>query len=210
MDRSGVLVGVFIVFFKIQIFAAAFPLLVSFAIVGWPPRKRWQWLILGGCMAVGVALLPLANRFYVGPNVQFDLSGSVWYWQLLAKMAVGTPVESWYRVFNDVHPFPAHLPQAIGLLLVNSLGIFAIVAPLLWIFVAWRKIWQASEAISLAALVILMLMTFGMGGTGPPIMRTSSYTGHSCGYTGWLALSPQDACFQSSQFAVRNSGPEPS
>ena len=133
---SGVVTGALVVFFKIQIFAAAFPLLVSFAIVGWPPRKQWQWLILGGCVAVGVALLPLANRFYIGPNVRFDLSGSVWYWQILAKMANGTPVESWYRVFNDAHPFPSHLPQAIGLLLINALGIFAIVAPLVWLFVA--------------------------------------------------------------------------
>ena len=163
---SGIVMGAFIVFFKIQIFAAAFPLLVSFAIVGWPPRKQWQWLILGGCVAVGMALLPLANRFYVGPNVQFDLSGSVWYWQVLAKLANGTPVESWYRVFNDAHPFPSHLPQAIGLLLINALGIFAIIAPLLWLFVAFRKMWQASEGISLAALAILLLMTFGMGGTG--------------------------------------------
>jgi hypothetical protein len=162
----GVAVGALVVFFKIQIFAAAFPLLVSFAIVGWPPRKHWQWLILGGCVAVGVALLPLANRFYVGPNVQFDLSGSVWYWQVLAKIAVGTPVESWYRVFNDAHPFPSHLPLAIGLLLINALGVFAIIAPVLWLFVAWRKMWQASEGISLAAVAILLLMTFGMGGTG--------------------------------------------
>jgi hypothetical protein len=163
---SGVVTGAFVVFFKIQIFAAAFPLLVSFAIVGWPPRKQWQWLILGGCVAAGVAMLPLANRFYVGPNVQFDLSGSVWYWQVLAKMANGTPVESWYRVFNNIHPFPSHLALAIGLLLVNALGIFAIVAPLIWLFVACRKMWQASEGISLAAIAILMLMTFGMGGTG--------------------------------------------
>ena len=162
----GVVTGLLVVFFKIQIFAAAFPLLVSFAIVGWPPRKPWQWLILGGCIAIGVALLPLANRFYIGPNVRFDLSGSVWYWQVLAKIAVGTPVESWYRVFNAAHPFPSHLPQAIGLLLVNALGIFAIVAPLLWLFVASRKLWHASESLSLAAVAILLLMTFGMGGTG--------------------------------------------
>ena len=163
---SGIVVGAFVVLFKIQIFAAAFPLLVSFAIVGWPPRKKWQWLILGGCMAIGVALLPLANRFYVGPNVQFDLSGSVWYWQVMAKMAVGTPVESWYAAFNNDHPFPAHLPQAIGLLLINALGIFAVVAPLVWVFVTCRKTWQPSQGISVAAMAILLLMTFGMGGTG--------------------------------------------
>jgi hypothetical protein len=163
---AGLAVGALVVFFKIQIFAAAFPLLVSFAIVGWPPRKQWQWLILGGCVAVGVALLPLANRFYIGPNVRFDLSGSVWYWQVLAKLANGTPVASWYAAFNDAHPFPAHLPHAIGLLLVNALGIFAIIAPLLWLFVAWRKMWQASEGLSLAAVAILSLMTFGMGGAG--------------------------------------------
>jgi hypothetical protein len=163
---SGVVAGGLVVFFKIQIFAAAFPLLVCFAIVGWPPRKKWQWLIVGGCVAIGVALLPLANRFYIGPNVRFDLSGSVWYWQVLAKLANGTPVESWYRVFDVAHPFPAHLPWAIGLLLVNALGIFAIVAPLVWLFVACRKMWQASEGISVGAVAILLLMTFGMGGTG--------------------------------------------
>src|SRR6476646_3118909 len=141
---SGAALGALIVFFKIQIFAAAFPLLVSFAIVGWPPRKQWQWLILGGCVAIGLALLPLANRFYIGPNVRFDLSGSVWYWQVLAKLARGTSVESWYQVFNDAHPFPSHLPQAIGLLLTNVLGIFTIVAPFDWLFVARSKMWQDS------------------------------------------------------------------
>jgi hypothetical protein len=35
-----------------------------------------------------------------------------------------------------------------------------------WLFLAWRKTWQASEGISLAAVAILLLMTFGMGGTG--------------------------------------------
>ncbi len=70
------------------------------------------------------------------------------------------------RVFNAAHPFPSHLPQAIGLLLINALGIFAIVAPLVWLFVAWRKTWQASEGISLAAVAILLLMTFGMGRNG--------------------------------------------
>src|SRR5258708_31449313 len=84
---SGVVTGALVVFFKIQIFAAAFPLLIAFAIVGWPPRKRSQWLILGSCVAVGVALLPLAIRFYLGPSVRFDLSGSVWYWQGRAVVA---------------------------------------------------------------------------------------------------------------------------
>jgi hypothetical protein len=163
---SGVAAGALVVFFKIQIFAAAFPLLAAYAIVGWPPRKQWQWLILAGCVAVGVAMLPLANRFYIGPNVRFDLSGSVWYWQVLAKIATGTPLESWYRVFNVAHPFPAHLPLAIGLLLVNALGIFAVVAPFVWLVAAWRKKWQAAEGISLGAVGILLLMTFGMGGTG--------------------------------------------
>src|SRR5947207_9214130 len=39
---SGVVVGALVVFFKIQIFAAAFPLQVSFAIVVWPPRIPGQ------------------------------------------------------------------------------------------------------------------------------------------------------------------------
>ena len=130
---SGVVVGALVVFFKIQIFAAAFPLLVSFAIVGWPPRKQLAMANLGGCVAVGVALLPLANRFYIGPNVRFDLSGSVWYWKVLANMAKGTPSRAGIEFSDDAHPFPSHLPQAIGLLLLNALGIFAIVAPLVWL-----------------------------------------------------------------------------
>ena len=163
---SGVVAGVLVVFFKTQIFAAAFPLLVSFAIVDWPPRKRWQWLILAGCVAAGVALLPLANRFYVGPNVGFDFSDIDWYWKLLANMARGTRVESWYQVFRVGHPFPSHLVQAIGLLLINALGIFALVAPVVWLFAAWRKTWGISEGLSVGAIALLLLMTFGLSRHG--------------------------------------------
>jgi hypothetical protein len=163
---SGVMTGALVVFFKIQIFAAAFPLLVSFAIVGWPPRKRWQWLILAGCVAAGVALLPLANRFYVGPNVGFDFSDIDWYWKLLANMARGTRVENWYQVFRVGHPFPSHLVQAIGLLLINALGIFALVAPVVWLFAAWRKTWRVSEGLSVGAIALLLLMTFGLSRHG--------------------------------------------
>ena len=161
---SGVVVGALVALFKVHVFAAAFPLLFSFAILAWRPRKRLQWLVLGVCVAAGVALLPLANRFYIGPNVHFDFSGSAWYWKVLAKTASGTRVESWYHVFSTGHPFPSHLAQAIGLLLFNALGIFAVVAPLVWLFAVRRKTWQASETISVAAVVILLLMTFGLSG----------------------------------------------
>src|SRR4029077_5818913 len=163
---SGVAVAVFIVFFKTQIFAAAFPLLLGFAIVTWPPRSRWNWLILGGCVAAGIALLPLADRFYIGANMRFDFAGSDWYWKLLANMARGARVASWYDAFRAEHAFPSHLPQAITLLLVNTLGIFVILAPVLWMFVLGRKKCQVSEEISLAALVILLLMTFGLSRSG--------------------------------------------
>ena len=73
---SGVVVGALVAVFKVHIFAAAFPLLFSFAILAWPPRKRLRWLILGVCVVAGVALLPLANRFYIGPNIHYDLSGN--------------------------------------------------------------------------------------------------------------------------------------
>ena len=142
---------------------AAFPLLLSFAILAWPSRKPLRWLILGVCVAAGVTLLPLVNRFYVGPTVRFDFSGSDWYWKILANMARGTPVESWYQVFRVGQPFPSHLAQAIGLLLINALGIFAVVAPLVWLL-AWRETWQASEGLSVAAVGILLLMTFGLSG----------------------------------------------
>ena len=60
---SGVVMGALVALFKVHIFAAAFPLLLSFAILAWPPRNRWRWLLLGGCVAAGLALLPLANQF---------------------------------------------------------------------------------------------------------------------------------------------------
>lgn len=163
---SGVLAGALVVFFKAQIFAAAFPLLLSFAVVVWPPRRRWRWLALGACVIAGLALLPLANRLYVGPNVRFDFSGSDWYWRMLANMARDTSVEAWYQVFRVGHPFPSHLAQAIALLLVNALGIFVVIAPLVWLLAAWRKTWQTSEGISVAAVIILFLMTFGLGRNG--------------------------------------------
>jgi hypothetical protein len=191
---SGVLAGALVLFFKVQIFAAAFPLLFGFAVLTWPygrcshgpvgrpPMKaplacepstgRWlhrrgmRWVILGACVAAGIALLPVANRSYIGPNVRFDFSGSDWYWKILANLARGTPVEGWYAPFRDGHAFPSHLAQAIGLLLISALGIFAILAPLVWIVALWRRNWQASDGISLAGVAILLLMTFGLGRSG--------------------------------------------
>jgi hypothetical protein len=163
---SGGVVGALVVFFKTQIFAAAFPLLLSFGILSWPSRKWWRWLLLGGCVVVGTAVLPLVKHFYIGPNVNFDFSGNVWYWKMLANMARGTPVEDWYQIFGVGEPFPSHLAQAIGLLLISALGIFAVIAPLVWLFAVWRKTWQVSETLSVAAVVILVAMTFGLGGNG--------------------------------------------
>lgn len=159
---SGVVMGALVALFKLHVFAAAFPLLFAFAILAWPLRKRLRWLVLGVCVAAGAALVTLANRFHVAPNVHFDFSSSAWYWKVLAKMASGTRVENWYQVFSTGYPFPSHLAQAIGLLLVNALGVFAIVAPLVWLLAARRKTWDASDTISVAAVAILLLMTFGL------------------------------------------------
>jgi hypothetical protein len=164
---AGVVLAVFVVFFKIQLCAAAFPLLVSFAIIGWPPRRWWQWLVLAGCVACGLVILPVIDRLYVGPNFQLDLSGSPWFWKVMAMLAKGTRVQGWYEVFRVDHPFPEYLPRAIMLLLVNTLGIFIVITPILWAVVLWGKKWTAYEATSLAALVILSLMTFTLGGSGP-------------------------------------------
>jgi hypothetical protein len=161
---SGAVLGAFVVFFKVQIFVAAFPLLLSFAILAWPPRKRWRWLVLGGCVGAGVALLPLVNHFYIGPNVYFHFSSSPSYWKMLADLARGTRVETWYQVFGAAHPFPSHLVQAMGLLLLNALGISSVIAPVVWLVAARRKTWQVSEGISMAAVAILLLMTFGLSG----------------------------------------------
>jgi hypothetical protein len=161
---SGVVMGALVAFFKVHIFAAAFPLLLSFAILAWPPRNRWRWLLLGGCVAAGLALIPLANHFYIGPNIHFDFSGSAWYWNRLARTAIGTPTESWYQVFSAPDPIVSHLPQAIGLILLSALGIFAVIAPLVWLLAASTKTWQTSEGISMAAVATLLLMTLGISG----------------------------------------------
>jgi hypothetical protein len=161
---AGVLVAALVVLFKAHVFTAAFPLLFSFAIVAWPPRKRRQWLVLAVCVAAAAAVLTLTNRLHAGPDVHFDFSGGTWYWKWLANLATGTRVENWYQIFSTVRPFPAHLPLAIGLLLVNALGIFAVVAPLVWLVALWCKTWQVFETISVAAVAILLLMTFGLSG----------------------------------------------
>ena len=163
---SGVVLGALVVFLKVQVFAAAFPLLFSVAVVVWPPRRYWRWLVLAACVMAGLVFLPLADRFYVEPDVRFDFSGSNWYWKTLANLARGTSVDGWYQVFRVGHPFPSHLALAIALLLVNALGIFIVIAPLVWILAAWRKTWQLSDGISVAAVAILLLMTFGIGRNG--------------------------------------------
>jgi hypothetical protein len=182
---SGVVLAALVLFFKVQIFAAAFPLLLSFAVVIWPPHRRWRWLVLGACVIAGLALLPLANRFYVGPNVRFEFSGNDWYWKMLANMARGTTTESWYEVFRVGRPFPSHLARAIGLTLINGFGMFAVVAPLTWFFALWRKTWQASEGISLAAVAILLLTTFGLSGD----LRTSEMIHRPFVWAYWLVAS---------------------
>ena len=117
-------------------------------------------------MVAGIVSLPIADRFYVAPNMRFDFSDNAWYWKTLANLARGTRIESWYNAFRIEDTFPSHLPQAIGLLLINALGIFVILAPFVWIWALRRKRWQASEGISLAAVVILLLMTFGLSRSG--------------------------------------------
>jgi hypothetical protein len=161
---SGVLMGALVALFKVHIFAAAFPLLLSFAILAWPPRNRWRWLLLGGCVAGGLVLFPLASHFYIGPDFHFDFSGAAWYWNRLARTAIGTRMESWYQLFSAPAPIASHLPQAIGLILLSALGIFAVIAPLVWLLVVSTKTWQTSEGISMAAVAILLLMTFGISG----------------------------------------------
>ena len=63
---SGAVVGALVVFFKVQIFAAAFPLLLSFAVVVWPPRRQWRWFVLGVCVIAGLAPPPADKPFLRG------------------------------------------------------------------------------------------------------------------------------------------------
>jgi hypothetical protein len=182
---SGVILAALVALFKVHVFTAAFPLLLCFAILAWPARKPLRWLVLGICIAAGLALLPLANRFYIGLDVRFDFAGIAWYWNKLAAMASGTPVETWYRVFGDAHAFPSHLPQAIGLMLLNGLGVFAILAPAVWLVALRRKTWQASDGISVAAIAIFLLMTFGLSGD----LRSTELIHRPFVWTYWLVSS---------------------
>ena len=100
-------------------------------------------------------------------------------------MARGTRVESWYQVFRVGHPFPSHLLRAIGLLLINALGIFALVAPLVWLFAAWRKTWRVSEGLSAGAIALLLLMTFGLSRHGASD-NAYEFIQHPFVWTYWL------------------------
>jgi hypothetical protein len=121
----------------------------------------------------------------VGPNVRFDFSGNDWYWKMLANMARSTPTESSYEVFRVGQPFPFHLVQAIGLMLLNGLGVFAMVAPAVWLVALRRKTWQASDGISVTAMAIFLLMTFGLSGD----LRSSELIHRPFVWTYWLVAS---------------------
>ena len=138
--------------FKVHIFAAAFPLLLSFAILVWPPRRS---LPLASCSAYVLwpesALLTLAEPFSgraEGPHLDFNGGALVLenYWQ--GWLAVH-PSRVGIRSSMPAHPFPSHLAQSdrFDLCLV-AVGIFAVVAPLVWLLAVWHKTWQASEGIS--------------------------------------------------------------
>jgi hypothetical protein len=182
---SGVILAALVALFKVHVFTAAFPLLLCFAILAWPPRKPLRWLVLSVSVAAGLAMLPFANRFYIGLDVHFNFAGIAWYWKMLANMASGTPVESWYRVFGDANVFPSHLAQAIGLMLLNGLGVFAMVAPAVWLVALRRKTWQASDGISVTAIAIFLLMTFGLSGD----VRSSELIHRPFVWTYWLVSS---------------------
>ena len=159
---AGLVLGILVAVFKVHIFAASFPIIFSLAVLGWPPRRRRQWLWLTLFVAGAVAAVEVANYLHIGPGVHLDFSGGMWYWRSLAGMAKRTPVEGWYSVFQAGDFFPQHLPRAAGLLLLNSLGIFAILAPLLWLAALLLGKRDISIGVCLAAVFILLLMTFGL------------------------------------------------
>lgn len=157
---SGVFLGALVAVFKVHIFVASFPLIFSFAALAWPSRPPKKWLALGLCIAIGVIVTQVAGHFHIGPGVHFDFSGNAWFWKFLANMAKQTPVELWYQVFLRNNLFPSYLPLAIGLLLISALGIFAILAPFTCLLALRRKNWTAPNTLSVAAIGILLLMTF--------------------------------------------------
>lgn len=161
---AGVILAILVALFKVQIFAAAFPLIFSVAVLGWPARRISRWLFLGLCVVTSVSALQIASHLRIGPGIYLNFSGGAWYWNVLANMAKGTPLESWYSLFSVSHPFPSHLALAFGLLLISALGVFVFAAPILWLRALVRRDWTASEGISLTAVGILLLMTFGLSG----------------------------------------------
>jgi hypothetical protein len=91
-----------------------------------------------------------------------DFSGNPWFWNMLATISRGSPTARWYAGFAAPHLFPRHLALAMGLLFLNSLGVFAILAPILWLIAIWRRNWHLSDSVSLGAVAVLFLMTFGV------------------------------------------------
>ena len=137
---SGVRPAALVALFKVHVFAAAFPLLLCFAILAWPPRKPLRLLVLSVSVAAGLALLPLAKRFYIGLYTLLRLrwlyplvlenTGKYGYWYADQKLVSG------FRRCSRVSL--SHLAKAIGLTPLNALQVFAIVAPSIWL-VALRR-----------------------------------------------------------------------
>ena len=126
---SGVILAALVALFKVYVFTAAFPLLLCFCYSGLACAQAFTLACARDMHGGRTRTAPIGKSFLYrfGRPVRFR-----WYrlvLEELAAMANGTPVETWYRVFGDAHAFPSHLPQAIGLMLLNGLGVFAILAP---------------------------------------------------------------------------------
>ena len=71
----GVVLATTIGLFKAHIFSAAYPLIWAITIVGWPPRRRWQWFLLAVCAVAAFTALQVASYLHIGPGIHFNLLG---------------------------------------------------------------------------------------------------------------------------------------
>jgi hypothetical protein len=70
-------------------------------------------------------------------------------------------------------------------MLLNGLGVFVIVAPVIWLVALRRKARQVSDGISVAAVAIFLLMTFGLSGD----LKSSELIHRPFVWTYWLVSS---------------------
>lgn len=160
---GGLMLGTAVIFYKSHIFLAAFPLLLTTAILGYR-RASWRYRCLG---LAGSALLAAVGIYFDGHRhlmlpTNLHADGSSWYMQQLAQMLPPHGRRGLFDVYLAGGPLWPHLGRAAVLVLVSCLGLYLLLYPAVLLIGFVRRSVFPSDVVPLGALAILLLMTFGL------------------------------------------------